>query len=36
MYEIESEEKLKKLQQLFQDKKTVDLGKMFYEEKSSL
>lgn len=36
VYEIEGEEKVKKLQNLFKEKETVDLGKMFYEEKSSL
>lgn len=36
MYEIESEEKLKRLQGLFAEKKVVDLNKMFYEERSSL
>lgn len=36
VYEIESEEKLKKLAALFAEKKAVDLSKMFYEERSSL
>jgi hypothetical protein len=36
VHEIESEEKLKKLEALFSEKKTVDLSKMFYEERSSL
>jgi predicted RNA binding protein with dsRBD fold (UPF0201 family) len=36
VYEIEAEEKVKKLQELFKEKQSVDLGKMFYEEKSSL
>ena len=36
VYEIEAEEKVKKLQALFKEKQSVDLGKMFYEEKSSL
>lgn len=36
VYEIEAEEKLKKLQGLFAEKGVVDLSKMFYEEKSSL
>jgi hypothetical protein len=36
VYEIEAEEKLKKLQELFVEKGVVDLSKMFYEEKSSL
>jgi hypothetical protein len=36
VHEIESEEKLKKLEALFAEKKTVDLNKMFYEERSSL
>lgn len=31
VYEIEAEEKVKKLQQLFKEKQSVDLGKMFYE-----
>ena len=36
VYEIEGEEKIKKLKELFKQKGTVDLGKMFYEDKSSL
>jgi hypothetical protein len=36
VYEIEAEEKVKKLKELFGEKGTVDLGKMFYEERSSL
>lgn len=36
VYQIEGEEKVKKLRELFAEKGTVDLSKMFYEEKSSL
>ena len=31
VYEIEGEEKVKKLKNLFKEKENVDLGKMFYE-----
>ena len=36
VYEIEGEDKVRRLKELFAQKKAVDLGKMFYEERSSL
>lgn len=36
MYEIESEQKLEQLKKLFQEKGSLDLAKMFYEERSSI
>ena len=36
VYEIEGEEKVRKLKELFREKESVHMGKMFYEDKSSL
>lgn len=36
VYEIESEEKLRKLEKLFAEKGAVDPSKMFYEQRSAL
>lgn len=36
VYEIESEQKLQQLKKLFAEKGSLDLAKMFYEERSSI